>query len=165
MEFVNVNEGEHVSVLLEIKEEIDENFKLMVSAEVMKDGEVSSSKIEDPIVKQSEKSMNYLFKSIKGTYFITIGANKYVTASMILVKKKLTHLMSSNSNLFTEKGTFEIYTPGHNLMIVVDTCLNEVEVKASEKYDAVANETSTAASVLLEHANYGGHYIITAENV
>jgi len=36
----------------------------------------------------------------------------------------MTHLMSSNVNLFTEKGTFEIYTPGHNLMIVVDTCLS-----------------------------------------
>lgn len=61
-----------------------------------------------------------------------------VTVSMILVKKKLTHLMSSNANLFTERGMFEIYTPGNNLMIVVDSCLGEVEVKASDKYDAVA---------------------------
>ena len=64
-------------------------------------------------------------------------SNINATVSFMLVKKKLTHLMSSNVNLFTEKGTFEIYTPGHNLMIVVDTCLSEVEVKASEKYDVL----------------------------
>ena len=102
-----------------------------------------------------------MFKSIKGTYFISINATSNVTVSLILVKKKLTHLMSSNANLFTEKGTFEIYTPGNNLMIVVDSCIGEVEVKASDKYEALAGE-STSAPVLLEHANYGGHYIVTA---
>lgn len=74
--------------------------------------------------------------------------------------------MSSNVNLFTEKGTFEIYTPGHNFMIVVDTCLSEVEVKASEKYEALQKtDKDNQSLVLLEHANYGGHYVITAENV
>lgn len=92
----------------------------------MKDEEISSSKIDDPVVKKSEKSWNYMFKSIKGTYFISMNATSNVTVSLILVKKKLTHLMSSNANLFTEKGTFEIYTPGNNLMIVVDSCLGEV---------------------------------------
>ncbi len=70
--------------------------------------------------------MNYVFKSVKGTYFINFRSNMKTTVSFVLVKKKLTHLMSSNANLFTEKGTFEIYTPGHNFMIVVDTCLSEV---------------------------------------
>ena len=64
-------------------------------------------------------------------------SNINATVSFMLAKKKLTHLISSNVNLFTEKGTFEIYNSGHNLMIVVDTCLSEVEVKASEKYDVL----------------------------
>lgn len=46
-------------------------------------------------------------------------------------------------------------------MIVVDSCIGEVEVKASDKYEALAGE-STSAPVLLEHANYGGHYVVTA---
>jgi hypothetical protein len=49
-------------------------------------------------------------------------------------------------------------------MIVLDTCLSEVEVKASDKYESLKNN-SNQSLVLLEHANYGGHYVITAENV
>lgn len=75
-----------------------------------------------------------------------MNASANVTVSMILVKKKLTHLMSSYANLFTEKGMFEIYTPGNNLMIVVDSCLGEVEVKASEKYDALLDESTPSQS-------------------
>lgn len=72
-----------------------------INAEVLKDGETASSKIDNPVIKKSEKSWNYVFKSVKGTYFITLSANTNVTTSVILVKKKMTHLMSSNSNLFT----------------------------------------------------------------
>lgn len=51
-------------------------------------------------------------------------------------------------------------------MIVVDTCLSEIEVKASEKYESLQENTnSSTATVLLQHANYAGHYVITAENV
>jgi hypothetical protein len=72
----------------------------------MKDGSTSLTKLENPTSRRSENSFNYVFKSFKGTYFITFKAKQNVTSSLLLAKKKLTHLMSSNVNLFVEKGTF-----------------------------------------------------------
>lgn len=72
--------------------------------------------------------------------------------------------MSSNVNLFTEKGTFEIYTPGNNLMVVVDTCLGEVELKASEKYEYLSDDSSLQV-IMLNNPNFGRHYLIVAEGI
>lgn len=63
---------------------------------------------------------------MKGTYFITIKTTKPVKLSAILANRKLTHLMSTSVNLFTDEGIFEIYTPGKNIMIVIDSCMGDL---------------------------------------
>lgn len=51
-------------------------------------------------------------------------------------------------------------------MIEIYSCSGNVAVKASTNYSILTAEKETDEGIVrMEHANYGGHYVISAENL
>jgi hypothetical protein len=49
-------------------------------------------------------------------------------------------------------------------MIEIFSCKNDIVVSAGNNYTKIANNESDGV-LTMEHANYGGHYVISADNV
>lgn len=49
-------------------------------------------------------------------------------------------------------------------MIEIYNCEGEVEVKASSYYEYLEKEDNQY-NVIMEHSNYGGHYVLTTNNL
>lgn len=62
---------------------------------------------------------------------------------------------------------FEIYSPGDSIIIEIYSCRDDVEVRASSNFTLLMSQTENDDSgiVRMEHANYGGHYVIVADNL
>ena len=91
-----------------------------------------------------------------------------IDISLIVAKKTFNHL-AVNRMLFVKQpySVFEIYSPGHSVMIEIYSCEGDVVVEASRNYSLLDDtiNPNDQGIVRMEHSNYGGHYVITADNL
>lgn len=65
-----------------------------------------------------------------------------------------------------QPAIFEIFSPGDSVVIEIYPCNNDVSVQASSNFSKLISENASDEGIVrMEHANYGGHYVITAENL
>ena len=51
-------------------------------------------------------------------------------------------------------------------MIEIFTCTGELEIKASRNYSRLTEKNEDEEGIVkMEHTNYGGHYVISSENL
>ena len=111
-----------------------------------------------------EGSYNLQLYSQVADYTLRIRAQRPTNVSIILAKVSLTHLVAGRTLVVTNPAIFQIFSPGDSIMIEIFSCLGQIEVTASSNYTQIANSSSQNA-VRMEHANYGGHYVISAEDL
>ena len=82
-----------------------------------------------------------------------------IDISIVYAKKSLTHLQAANTMMVKNPNTFEIYSPGDSIIIEVYDCRGSVAVEGSSSYYDLLQGKNT---IMMEHSNYGGHYVISA---
>ena len=108
---------------------------------------------------QSEGSYNVELKAFKGNYMFSVRSNMGITISIVFAKQTLTHLQAANTMMVRNPNTFEIFSPGNSIIIEVYDCRGSVGVEGSNSYYNLLKENDT---IMMEHSNYGGHYVISA---
>jgi hypothetical protein len=73
----------------------------------------------------------------------------------------MTHLLAGRTVLVSKPSIFQIFSPGDSVMVEVFSCIGDIEVMASRNYSKLAGGEQEGV-VRMEHANYGGHYVISS---
>lgn len=113
---------------------------------------------------QSEGTYNLQLYSQSADYSLQIKTSRPTKISIILAKVSLTHLVATRTLMYTYPATFQVFSPGDSIMIEIFSCLGDIEVSASANYTKIMNKDQDNV-VRMEHANYGGHYVISAEDL
>ena len=97
-------------------------------------------------------------------YKLRMTSDKDIEVSLIMLGKTFSHLIAGRTQLLTRPNTvFEIFTPNKSIMVEIFVCSGEVGyVEGSRNYTAL---TSSHSSIKMQHSNYGGHYVMSAEDV
>jgi hypothetical protein len=72
--------------------------------------------------------------------------------------------VAARNVMLTNPAIFQIFSPGESIMIEIFSCAGEIEVSASSNYTQIINN-SFQNVVRMEHSNYGGHYVISSEDL
>jgi hypothetical protein len=100
-----------------------------------------------------------------GTYYIRIRMDVGARTSIMLAKQSLIHLRPSSNVIMFKEGVFELYSSSRPAMIEVFSCWGEISVDASSNYNDLSTSERMYGEIILEQNNFGGHFVINAENI
>ena len=120
---------------------------------------ISSLRLSDNVVYNIELPLK------TGTYYISLAFDRAASTSITLVKQSLVHLAPSSSAVLFKPALFELYSAGKAAMIEVFTCYGDLRIAASRNYNNLSGSNAKLNEIVLEQRNYGGHFVINAEQV
>lgn len=86
--------------------------------------------------------------------------------AFILAKESIIHLSPSANVIMQKEAVFELFSGRKLTMIEVFTCWGDTGVDSSHSYSNFSRTRATDSSeIIMEHNNYGGHYVISAEDI
>jgi hypothetical protein len=168
LEFLNLNTASaaanSLNILIDLLEHKNNTNITVNAAFESKEGEAP---VDLPITNlvKSDSVYNIEIPLKVGTYYIKIGMNLGVKTSIILVKQSLIHLRPSTNAIMFKEGVFELYSSDRSAMIEIFACWGDISVDASSSYKDLSATGQQYGEVVLEQNNYGGHFVINAENI
>jgi hypothetical protein len=172
LEFLNLkspllNAGNTLNLLVDAIDIFgqQEDFQLTaaVSIEAEEGGQPQEMRVNS--VTRSEDTFNLEMPLRVGSYYISLRGSSDAVVTVILAKEALIHLKPSANAIMLREGVFQLFSDQKSAMIEVFTCWGELALAATDNYLDFAKRDSPSSEVVLEQNNYGGHYVVSAEDI
>jgi hypothetical protein len=88
---------------------------------------------------QAENTYILTLLSLKGYYYLTISTNVRLNATILLVRKELTHLSPNRNYFLNGNGVYQIFTDQRKVLMEIFNCDGDLNLLASKNIKDTQN--------------------------